>query len=292
MIVIIICMVAQTLWKMESGKALVLHQRPQSLCRWKPQRDEKRHRHAHPLRTNVLSLKIPSTTILNQRKMNLPSKLQGSEKQISSEYKSGILTGFLCKVRFLLKNETLVSEVWWKIWNNVTCDKIMRLAKMFFGPVPRFSSFIQHTRPCCMDPCSQGPSCSGIAARQHMLADLVSTGHSRGEGAAWPSAKTSPGTWRTGCLCESRLKGWLLCPCCSHSLPDPAGLQLAQVCQTHWLQSGDPCERARGENSWADGAILRGEHLRTVCWDCPGARVHLGLTCSLPFCLPQHLLLF
>lgn len=59
----------------------------------------------------MLSLKISSTTILSQIKMNLPSKLQGSEKQISSEYKSGILTGFLREVRFLLKNETLVSEV-------------------------------------------------------------------------------------------------------------------------------------------------------------------------------------
>lgn len=31
----------------------------------------------------------------------------------------------------------------------------------------------------------------------------------------------------------TRLKGWLLHPCCDRSLPDPAGLQLAQVCQTH-----------------------------------------------------------
>lgn len=59
----------------------------------------------------MLSLKIPSSTILNQRKMNLPSKLQGLENQISSEYKSGILTGFLCKIRFVSKNEALVSEV-------------------------------------------------------------------------------------------------------------------------------------------------------------------------------------
>lgn len=123
-----------------------------------------------------------------------------------------------------------------KIWNNMTCDKIMRPAQLFLRPAPRCTcspSLSSIPAPAAWSHAPQGPGCSEIAARQHMLADPVSTGQSRGEGAARPSAKTSSGTQRAGCLCESRLKGWLLCPCCDGSLPDPAGLQLAQVCQTH-----------------------------------------------------------
>lgn len=79
-----------------------------------------------------------------------------------------------------------------KVLNNMTDDKIMRPAKLFQSSAHMylFSFAIQHTSPCCTKPGSPGTRLLwNVGARQHMLADLVCTGQSREEGAAWPSAK-------------------------------------------------------------------------------------------------------
>lgn len=88
-----------------------------------------------------------------------------------------------------------------KIWNNVTCDKVMGPAKLFLKPVPRCTcspSLSSISVPAAWSHTPQGPGCPEIVARQHMLADLVSTGQSRGEGTAWPSEKNQfrdPENW-------------------------------------------------------------------------------------------------
>lgn len=64
----------------------------------------------------------------------------------------------------------------------MTCGKIMRPAKLFLRPVPRCicsPSLSSIPAPAAWSHAPQGPGCSGIVARQHMLADLVSTGQSR-----------------------------------------------------------------------------------------------------------------